>query len=506
MVYADENADHNAQPQAGHEPQKVVKQRLADAGADAGKSRKLGPSVAQWAAHERAPGAPRTQRTSRTVSGSPGPQRVAAVSTPAAAAVTPERSTASGRIGACADSERDEDGGTNPKASWERSLRGPSPGPAWRAHTTKPQGPNLRTALRSRSSSRGSLHANMGTPLMTPRGRSATPRAKSSDTHRTPKRKGRRSLSHWYAEASAPARVTAYCHELVTPKRRARSVEKASPAVSNPYTTGLDSEDGASLGSVGSVSRGIGSAAEMRSRLWQQIWIEKRRQQVNEMSSEMSTKSIHAPNFSTACCPPMQMSKLTPHSVGECTWLRSLRQSRSESPATRRTPSKSEQLNFATSRRARSRSLQRSASHTPERFFMSGKISGNATSRERAALEKHVERAFSVLQAKAQEELRGQGPVAAGRPCAAATTEVTPSESSSGTEPKTVFECQPPTDGAPQGEEWARQVASTHERAERARTLVEAKIAQVVQHERARVCVFKRPVAPATTSSTSTSE
>lgn len=510
MVFADENADHNAQPQAGKEHLKEVevKLRLPGAGTDAGKNRKLGPSVVQWAAHERASGA-RMQRASQTVSGSQVPHKGAAFGAPAAAALTPERNTTARHNCASPSSERrhlklpgDEasvDGSTSVQASWESSLRSPSPGPARRARTlTKPQGPNLRTAQRSRSSSRGSQHVSVGTPLMTPRGRSASPRSKSNDPHRTPKKKGRRSLSHWWAEASAPARVTANCHELVTPKRRARSVEKASPVESNFCTTGPESEDGTSLHSVGSVSRGMRLAGELRSQMWQQIWIEKRRQQLNEMSSGMSTKSIHAPNFSTTCCTPMQTTTLTPHTVGECNWLRSLRQTRSESPATHRRPSTSE-LNLATSRRARSRSLQRSGTHSPERFFMAPSVSGNATPRERAALERHVERTFSVLQAKAQEELRGHVAGSVGR------SEAQLSVNSASTESKSVSEAQPPKVSTPRDEEWVRQAASAQERAERARTLVEAKITQAVAHERARVCVFKRSAAPAPTSSTSTS-
>lgn len=127
-------------------------------------------------------------------------------------------------------------------------------------------------------------------------------------------------------------------------------------------------------------------------------------------------------------------------------------------------------------------------------------MSGQATPRERAALEKHVDRAYAVLQAKAQDVARARLPVAATQTEAHSSTTSTVSEPAAGVEPLLSAV------GTPQAEEWLRKAGSAQERAERARTLVEAKIGQVAAHERARVCVFKRTAAPTTTSSTNSSE
>jgi len=257
-------------------------------------------------------------------------------------------------------------------AAYQKSLREVVPPQPYKAQTTVPRGFNFRTPNRSRSASVRSCTPDCATPEVcdTPRGRtlpweqSLRGRApapgvigRAASVDHTPRRQKRRSLSHWWAESSAPPKVA--CHsDLSLDADDAISDTSVEPHHTDPVT--------------------LLNRMPQRSK---RLSVERKRAQLarEQLPSESPMRS----------CTPMVVTDLGSLSNGNQNWMRSLRQGRSCPPPMLSARTRGREPSFHTVRRARSRA----ASHSTERFVMGE--SEHLHPRQRSALDKYLERARS---------------------------------------------------------------------------------------------------------------
>jgi hypothetical protein len=503
---------------------------------------------------------------------------------------------------------------------WSQSLRERAGTQPWTPHVTVPRGPRFTTPTRSRSTSRGSRTPGNMTPreASTPegrpvtwqeslRGRSLTPQGeRGSSTTNTPqpRKKGRRSLSHWWAESSAP------------PKLNSHSSHNSSTPAGIPMTPEAEDELSESSVTQPFLKKDPVKLLNNMSRQSQRRTIERKRRQMDELSQDQlpSERSVIL-DRNLPVCPSMTTTDLGPQCTGNQFWLRSLRRGRSCPPSAEKlteaqepcmrtafrarhraelsverstTTSITENLrpreraaiekHLERAARSRSTNRDRSASATPERRrevpqpretperrrevpqprerspLRAPKIvhprerdanprcaGGNSTAtrdqssscpfspREQAALEKHLERlaaATSSAQSSGHAtpepsrseclspEQDEESPLPAGgserqgpASCAMQSQTVrvhersksraTPSTAQTAGQVAASSASQVENSETAADEQWVRKAANPEERAERAKVVSQAKFERARAHERARVCVFKRPGAGA---------
>jgi hypothetical protein len=211
------------------------------------------------------------------------------------------------------------------------------------------------------------------------------PRAASLDTppHRvdsTPHRRKRRSLGDWWAESAAArqaAREESSHTIALTPDREADDNTSESSAMHPP-----PHNDPVKL-------------LNRMTRQSKRLSVERKRQQMDQLAQDSED---HLPTEyslildSTPRCPPMVTSFLGPMRSGNRSWLRSLRQSQS-CPAVQHMPrlTLAREPNMHTASRARIRTPRRDSEGAGVSLSVSESV--RLSSRERAALEKHLERA-----------------------------------------------------------------------------------------------------------------
>lgn len=247
-------------------------------------------------------------------------------------------------------------------ARWSHSLREGVGSHQWTSQITVPNGPTFRTPNRSRSASRRSCTPECTTPAAscTPRGRTmpwelslregAPPPAtlsRAASVDSTPKRQKRRSLSHWWAESSAPPKVSC----------RGDDDTVSDSSVGDPHYT-----DPVTL---------LNNMPQHAKRLS----VERKRHRLAALARENSTE---------------KSASFDPN--GSQNWLRSLRQGGSCPPSMHRTKA-TLTTGHEPSMRTVERARIRAASHSTERFAM-GEYE-HLHPRERSALEKYLQRARS---------------------------------------------------------------------------------------------------------------
>jgi len=282
-------------------------------------------------------------------------------------------------------------------AAWSQSLRGGSSKP-WAPQITVPSGPNFRTPNRSRSASRSctprstSVRSRASEVCESPRGRSmpwerslrgTAPapglNGRAASVDHTPSRSKRRSLSHWWAEKSAPPKVS---------HRSASRTPQGSPMTP-------DADDAISDTSVVDSHARVTAAVMLLNRMPQRekrLSVEQKRHRLAELSRDQLSTEKSA--LSENSCRSMLVGDLGSQSSGNRNWLRSLRQGSSCPPSAQSSLTRAHEPSMHTSDRAASHSRRRAASHSSERFVMAGPEQLQA--RQRQALDKYLERARSV--------------------------------------------------------------------------------------------------------------
>lgn len=276
-------------------------------------------------------------------------------------------------------------------SKWSHSLRESAPQQPWTPRITVPQGPRFSTPNRSRSVSRTSCTPDTATPEAsgTPRGRpvswqqslrgrgqssASCERAASVDNTPQRSKKGRRSLSHWWAESSAPAKVTSSRSELSTPKLASMTPDVESCADSENSVEPHPRTDPVLL-------------LNNMSKLSKRLSVERKRLQLDELTRDQ-TESAE----SSSVLEPGPNSHGAFQGSGRNVWLHSLRGGRSSScPAAARSPrlTLAREPNMHTAHRAHSRTER-----STDRFSV-GTMSESVhlQPRERAAVAKYLERA-----------------------------------------------------------------------------------------------------------------
>mmetsp|Transcript_108953 Transcript_108953/g.172120 ORF Transcript_108953/g.172120 Transcript_108953/m.172120 type:complete len:572 (+) Transcript_108953:55-1770(+) len=280
----------------------------------------------------------------------------------------------------------------NGGSSWAESLRETHTTGQWKPTMTIPRGPSFRTSSRSRSTSVRSSTPCCATPesagTSRERGESwqkslrehseGTPRYQNNSVECTPSgKKKRRSLGTWWSE--------------IEPHRRKR--------ISTPEIRSLslgDDDGEISIRSVTSPAQSASVAAQLNSisRTSKRLLVERKRQELNESENVASLSNSRLILEPSRKCPSMQKDGLSVGSTSEdC--LRSLRRGRSSPPSHEaaksdlrvcpkprssqplkdqhcRTPRERAAIERHLQRAAsRSQSTQRSASATPERVTAS---------------------------------------------------------------------------------------------------------------------------------------
>jgi len=416
-VCNDENASQNVQPaqdrMAKHTP--TTSAVLADSKSNGNKGNisvpgselKFGPSMLEWASKRQAVGGTsQPQGGARTCSFSPAPaagrkSQAENTSRRHYSKDTLFRSSSADRKTHAKKQDELQPPVTAPDfltpsvpdgdSKWSHSLRETAPQQPWTPRITVPQGPRFRTPNRSRSVSRNSCTPGTATPEAsdTPRGRplswqqslrgrgqssASCERAASVDNTPQRSKKSRRSLSHWWQETSAPAKVTSSRSDLSTPKLASMTPDVESCAESENSVEPHPRTDPVLL-------------LNNMSKLSKRLSVERKRLQLDELtrdqaeSVESSTVLETGPNSHGAY-----------QGSGRNVWLHSLRGGRSTScPAPAMTPrlTLAREPNMHTTHRAHSRterSTDRSSVGT-----MSESV--HLQPRERAAVAKYLERA-----------------------------------------------------------------------------------------------------------------
>jgi len=422
-VCNDENASHNVQPNqdrlAKHNPNTSAV--LADNKSNGNKGNisapaselKFGPSMLEWASKRQAAqqsmgSTSQPQGGGRTCGFSPAPAAGRKNQTENTSrrhysqskdtlfrAASADRKTHAKKQDDVQPSVAAPDFETSPvpdgDSKWSHSLRESAPQQPWTPRITVPQGPRFRTPDRSRSVSRNSCTPGTATPEAsdTPRGRplswqqslrgrgqSSASCERAASVDNTPQRtkKGRRSLSQWWGESSAPAKISSGRSDLSTPKLASMTPDVESCADSENSVEPHPRADPVLL-------------LNNMSKLSKRLSVERKRLQLDELTRDQA-ESVE----SSAVLEPGPNSHGAYQGSGRKVWLHSLRGGRSTScPAPARTPrlTLAREPNMHTAHRAHSRTER-----STDRFSV-GTMSESVhlQPRERAAVAKYLERA-----------------------------------------------------------------------------------------------------------------